>query len=46
MKDIEYLDQGSEPDEMEQGFDKVFEQADQVCTTHWEPLYESLDEEI
>ena len=31
---------------MEQDFDEVFERADQVCTTHWEPLYESLDEEI
>jgi len=32
--DIEYHDQGSEPDEMEQEFDEVFERADQVCTTH------------
>ena len=44
--DIEYLDQRSEPDEVEQGFDKVVEQADQVFTTYWESLYESLDEEI
>jgi len=44
--DIEYLDQGSEPDEVEQGFDEVIEQANQVSTTHWESLYESLDEDI
>ena len=43
--DIKYLDQGSEPDEVEQGFE-VVEQADQVFTTHWESLYESLDERI
>jgi len=42
--DIEYLDQGSEPDEVGQGFDGVVKQADQVFTTHWESLYESLDE--
>ena len=36
--DIEYLDQGSEPDEVEQGFDEVVEQADQVFITHWESL--------
>ena len=44
--DIEYLDQGLEPDEVEQGFDEVFEQANQVLTTHWESLYELLDERI
>ena len=43
---IEYLDQESEPYEVEQGFDEVFERADQVCTTHWKPLYESLNEGI
>ena len=31
---------------MEHEFDEVFERADQMCTTHWEPLYESLDEGI
>ena len=32
--DIEYLDQESEPYEMEQDFDEAFVRADQVCTTH------------
>ena len=32
--DIEYLDQESEPDKVEEGFDEVVEQADQVLTTH------------
>jgi len=44
--DIEYLDQGLEPNEGEQGFDEVFEQADQVFTTYWECLYESLMREF
>ena len=44
--DIEYLDQGSERNEMELEFDEVFERVDQVCTTHWKLLYESLDEGI
>jgi len=44
--DIKYLDQGLELDEVEQWFNEIVEQADQIIITHWESLYESLDERI